>query len=111
MPTPKEEGPSKPSQQRDAAATMPDEQPSRPGFWSGLWRIAVSRIGNWLPRRKAASGLPSVQTELALAKVTVIRNDLSDDDLEVVVGKKAGKKTEKPAQSEEVERENLTPNP
>jgi hypothetical protein len=42
----------------------------------------------------------------------VIRNDLSEDDLEVVMmDKKAGKNTKQPAQSEEVEREKLTANP
>jgi hypothetical protein len=48
-----------------------------------------------------------------LEKVKVMRNDLSEDDLEVVfiakkAGNKAGNKAEKPAQSERVEREKLT---
>ena len=37
-----------------------------------------------------------------------MRNDLSEDDLEVVMMEK---KAEKPAQSEKVEREKLTANP
>ena len=54
----------------------------------------------------------AVQIELALDKVKVVRNDLSEDDLEVVpIDKKAGKKAEKPVQSVEVEREKLTANP
>jgi hypothetical protein len=41
-----------------------------------------------------------------------MRNDLSDDGLEVVtMDKKAGKKMEKPAHREEVEREKLTAHP
>jgi hypothetical protein len=52
----------------------------------------------------------AVQTELALDKVKVIRNDLCQDDLEVVaIDKKAAKKTEKPVQSEEMEK--LTAHP
>jgi hypothetical protein len=54
----------------------------------------------------------TVQTELGLDKVKVIRNDLSEDDLEVVmIEKKAEKKTEKTAQSENVEREKMMANP
>jgi hypothetical protein len=53
-----------------------------------------------------------VQTELALDKVKVMRNDLSEDDLEVVaIDKNAGKRIEKPAQAEQAEREQLTANP
>jgi hypothetical protein len=44
-----------------------------------------------------------------LEKIKVMRNDLSEDDLEVVmIEKKAGKKADKKAQSEKVEREKLT---
>jgi hypothetical protein len=87
------------------------QKPSKPGLWNRLWRIPADWFSTWLPKRKAASGSLSVQTELALDKVTVIRNDLNEDDLEVVVGQKAEEKTEKTAQNEKVERENLTANP
>jgi hypothetical protein len=54
---------------------------------------------------------PAVQTELALDKVKVMRNDLSEDDLEVVmIDKKSGKRRET-GSGEEVEREKLTANP
>jgi len=39
---------------------------------------------------------PTVQTELALEKVTVLRNDLNEDDLEVVLVEKKVGKGEKP---------------
>jgi hypothetical protein len=43
--------------------------------------------------------------------VRVIRNDLCEDDLEVVMlDKKTGKKREKPAHVDEVEPEKLTAN-
>jgi hypothetical protein len=89
------------------------DQPSKPGFWSRLAGIPAGWARQWIPWRKAQPfQSPTVQTELGLDKVRVMRNDLSEDDLEVVmVDKKAGKKTEKPAHSEEVEREKLTANP
>jgi hypothetical protein len=88
-------------------------QPSKPGLWSRLAAMPAGWTRQWIPWRKARPfPSPTVQTELALDKVRVMRNDLSEDDLEVVIiDKKAGKKTEKPAHSEEVEREKLTANP
>jgi hypothetical protein len=113
---PVEEKPSDSSQRLDAAATVPvaaptEEKPSKPGIWRRLAGIGGGWIGKWRLRGKAASGTPTVQAELALEKVTVIRNDLSDDDLEVVVGKKAGRKSEKGAQRQPFGPENLVPNP
>jgi hypothetical protein len=90
---------------RVAAST--EEKPSKPGIWSGLLRGAGGWIGKRLFRGKAGSGSPSVQTELALEKVTVIRNDLCEDDLEVV--EKAGRKTVRAVQS--IKPETLAPNP
>jgi hypothetical protein len=89
------------------------DQPSKPGLWSRLAAIPAGWTCPWIPWRKAPPfQSPTVQTELALDKVRVMRNDLSEDDLEVVMlDKKAGKKTEEPAHSEEVEREKLTANP
>jgi hypothetical protein len=63
-------------------------------------------------RKEEPFQTPAIQTELALDKVKVIRNDLSEDDLEVVaIDKKAAKKAEKPARLEEVEREKVTGSP
>jgi len=56
---------------------------------AGVWRLLLNRM---LRKRRVDMG-KSVQTELALERVSVIRNDLSDYDLEVrpkVVQKKAG---------------------
>jgi len=87
--------------------------PAKPALWSRLAAIPAGWTREWIPWRKAQPfQSPTVQTELALDKVKVIRNDLSEDDLEVVtIEKKAGNKTDKPARSEEVEREKLTAQP
>ena len=88
------------------------EEPLKPGRWSRLARIAAGWARKWMPWRKAAAQSETVQTELALEKVKVLRNDLSEDDLEVVmIDKEAGKKTEEPARSGKTEREKLTANP
>jgi hypothetical protein len=91
-----------------AGTAAPQEPPAKPGRWSRL--AAWARP--WMPWRKEQPfQRPAVQTELALDKVKVIRNDLREDDLEVVtIDKKAAKKTEKPAPREEVERERVTAN-
>jgi hypothetical protein len=71
------------------AAAPPDSKPGasqslalpKVGFWARLAR----RIGNRFSSRRAGhAGAPSVQTELALDKVTVVRNDLRDEDLELL---------------------------
>jgi hypothetical protein len=86
-------------------------QPSKPELWSRLAGVANGWTRKWVPWRKAPPFQSSpVQTELALEKVRVMRNDLSDDDLEVVtMDKKAG--TKKPAHNEEAEREKMTAHP
>jgi hypothetical protein len=86
------------------------DQASKPGLWSHLAVIPTGWADKWIPWRKTPP-FPSAtfQTELALEKIKVMRNDLSEDDLEVVmIEKKAGKKADKKAQSEKVEREKLT---
>ena len=90
-----------------------ENQPSKPALWRRLAAIPASWTGSWIPWRKNPPvQSPTVQTELALEKVRVVRNDLCEDDLEVVmIDTKVGKKTEKPAQCEEVEREKATANP
>ncbi len=93
------------------AATAPPPVP-RPSPDS-IWR----RAARWwaeFKRKSPAAPPPSVQTELALSKVTVVRNDLSEDDLEVVpVDKSAGleKQTPQPAQSDNVQPDNLVAKP
>jgi hypothetical protein len=85
--------------------------PARAGRWGRL----AGRLAGWTRRRMPwRKELPfqsaAVQTELALDKVKVMRNDLSEDDLEVVaINKRTVKKLEKPVQSEELEK--LTANP
>jgi hypothetical protein len=95
------------------APVLVKDEPSKPGLWSRLAGFLAGWTRQWIRWRNAPPfQSPTVQTELALDKVRVIRNDLSEGDLEVVMmEKKAGNKTEKPAQSEEVEREKLTANP
>jgi hypothetical protein len=95
------------------SAPPAQDQPPKPGLWSQLAVIPVGWVHKWIPRR-ATPPFPgaTVQTELVLEKVKVLRNDFSEDDLEVVmIEKKAGKKAEKPDQSEKVEREKLTAKP
>ncbi len=77
-------------------------EPAKPGSWS--------RLSGWVRQRMPGSKeqpfqSPAIQTELELDKVKVIRNDLSDDDLEVVAIEK------KATRREEVEREKTTGNP
>jgi hypothetical protein len=59
-----------------------------------IWRRAArwcAGFGGW--RRNSARPAASVQTELALDKVTVVRNDLSEDDLVVVPAGKPSRQT------------------
>jgi len=97
-----------------SAGTAPAQpEPSKPRLWSHLADIPAGWLDKWIPRRKTPPfQSATVQTELVLEKVKVMRNDLSEDDLEVVMSdKKAGKKAEKPAQSERVEHEKMTAYP
>jgi hypothetical protein len=94
-------------------ASPAQRQPAKPGFWSRLAEIVTGWMQNLNPWRKATPFvIPTFQTELALEKIKVIRNDLSEDDLEVVmIEKKAGNKAQKPVQRENVELEKATANP
>jgi hypothetical protein len=96
-----------------ASVAPAQDQPSNPGLRSHLAVISSGWADKWIPWRKTPPfASATIQTELALEKVKVMRNDFSEDDLKVVlVEKKAGQKAEKPAQSEKVEREQLTANP
>lgn len=69
-------------------------EPNGPSFWAKLAEAAVQLVRQWKPGRKASPFHTGVQTELALDRVKVIRNDLIEDDLEVVaVNPKTGKET------------------
>jgi hypothetical protein len=71
---------------------------SRTTAWSRLTLFCAELLQRWTASSKASPFHGrTVQTELVLEKVKVKRNDLSEDDLEVVpVGKK-----EKPAQHDQ----------
>jgi hypothetical protein len=89
------------------------DQPAKPPLWSHLATIPTGWMDKWMPRRKTPP-FPSatVQTELALEKVKVIRNDLSEDDLEVVmIDSKVGNKAGKPVQVERVDLERIAASP
>jgi hypothetical protein len=78
--------------------TLAPQPAGRQTVWNRLAGFCRGFLQRWAARRK---GSPfqgrTVQTELGLERVKVIRNDLSEDDLEVVpVGKK-----EKPAQHDQ----------
>jgi hypothetical protein len=75
-----------------AATAAPQDKPSKPRLWSRLAGRLAEWARQWMPWRKERPfQKAAVQTELALDKVKVIRNDLSEDDLEVVaIDKKAG---------------------
>jgi|ERR1700677_1583115 hypothetical protein len=52
---------------------------------SRLARFCGLFFRKWMPKRRGLPGqAPSVQAELALEKITVVRNDLSEEEMEVV---------------------------
>jgi hypothetical protein len=59
-----------------APAPMPT---ARRDSKAGIWRLLLERITG----KRRVTKVTSVQTELALDRVAPLRNDLSDDDLEV----------------------------
>ena len=76
----------------------PATKPREPGFMSKLMTRFTALVQKQISslkkkmfpvRSKKKSGLAPVQTEWSLEKVTVIRNDLSEADLEIVAPKKA----------------------
>jgi hypothetical protein len=52
--------------------------------WTRLMEFCGALAQRWSTRRKRSPFQTTVQPELALEKVKVLRNDLSDDDLELV---------------------------
>jgi hypothetical protein len=71
--------------------------PARPGIWRRMVNFTkdiVKRLILW-PKGRSAQR-PTVQTELALDKVTVLRNDLDEDNLEVVLMERKVGTSEKP---------------
>jgi hypothetical protein len=89
-----------------AGTVAPPEKTAKPDRWGSV----AGWVRQWMPWGKESPfQRPAIQTELALDKVKVMRNDLSETDLEVVAIKiKAGKKNEKPVPTVEVEREKQT---
>jgi hypothetical protein len=88
-----------------------EDRPSPESIWGRAARCWKELL---VQRKSPAARAPSVQPELALSHLTVVRNDLSEDDLEVVtVGKNVGteKKTRKLVSSESVEPDQLAVNP
>jgi hypothetical protein len=96
-----------PVAQADAAPTQP--QSAKLNWLRQLTVFSAAWMNTWIPKRKAMpSQQATFQTELALDKIKVLRNDFSEDDLEVVlIEKKAGSGPRKPAQDERVELEEL----
>jgi hypothetical protein len=81
-----------PPKRDGAVPTVPKVMPGpfhpRPLPENGWRRAARWWNGFFTWRPAQAKPAPSVQTELALEKVTVVRNDLSEDDLVVVTVEK-----------------------
>lgn len=83
------------------AAVKKDESTPKKRFLAGIWRKTVFVCKRWAQRvifgRKGRLVTrPTVQTELALEKVTVMKNDLTEDDLEVVLVQRKVGRGEKP---------------
>jgi hypothetical protein len=78
---------------KTAASPAPVVPSSKPGRLAG-WVKKLNPLSLLPPRRgEGGRGRPArkhVQTELTLEKVRVVRNDLSDNDLEIVPGRLMG---------------------
>ncbi|HEY3862456.1 MAG TPA: hypothetical protein VGO59_11250 [Verrucomicrobiae bacterium] len=84
-----------PAAAQPAPAPVPVKE--APEKAQGMGRLA-DRMANWLRERtpwrgERPSRKPAVQTELALDKVKVIRNDLTQDDVEIIAVDKITEKT------------------
>jgi hypothetical protein len=85
-----------------AQAAIKDEKISEKPCATGTWKRMVSFCKESVQRfvygrkRGAVHGGLTVQTELALEKVTVMRNNLNEDDLEVVLVERKVGTGEKP---------------
>ncbi len=112
----KKEEPAPPAPASVAVRPVPTPAKKSPPK-AGLWGRLASIGGRWMARIPWRKASPfqgaTVQTELGLDKVKVIRNDLSEDDLEVVMVEKKTDQPEKnePAQPENVEHEKMTATP
>jgi hypothetical protein len=78
-------------------AEIPVREPG-PGLWMRFSAWLCDLPHRWFSKRTSSPFQSrTIQTELALEKVIVKRNDLSEEDLEIVpVGKKAKEKSSKP---------------
>jgi hypothetical protein len=101
---------------RDGAAPIMPIAPATPPAMESIWHRAARCWAEFLARRTkpAIPRFPAstVQVELALEKVTVVRNDLTEDDLEVVTvntGAPPEKRPRKPAEKVELETQLASP--
>jgi hypothetical protein len=87
--------PASPSSVPIAPGNAPERQPERnrilsalgerlAGYASGMSRLVIWRRGRPTQREVPRFNKPLVQGELSLDRVKVVRNDLSDTDLEIV---------------------------
>jgi hypothetical protein len=88
-----------------APAEIPAREPG-PGFGMRFSAWLCNLPHRWFSKRKTSPFQSrTVQTELALEKVIVKRNDLSEEDLEIVpIGKKAKEKSDKPDKLDKTEK-------
>ena len=78
-------------------ATAAEKAHARGGIWTRTVRSCKRFVQRYVLGRKGRPIAGStVQTELALEKVTVLRNDLNEDDLEVVLVERKEGTSEKP---------------
>jgi hypothetical protein len=80
---------------RLAEPSAPPPTPAAVEAKAGIWRLLLQRI----TFRRRVVKVRGVQTELALERVAVIRNDLSDADLEVIPRMDAKKRESNPFRS------------
>ena len=75
-----------PSGARAGTVRAPDQQPI--GWWEKLAAMIPGNRRGQKPTKATRALKPAVQGELSLEKIQVMRNDLSDTDLEIIPAKK-----------------------
>ena len=73
---------------RAGTVRAPDQRPV--GWWEKLAALVPGSRRGSKPTKATRALKPAVQCELSLEKIQVMRNDLSDTDLEVIPAKKPG---------------------
>lgn len=82
---PKPAAPAPPSAPTPKPPAAPSAPATREPVWNQLVAVGRELFKKWADGRKTSPfQRPTVQTELALEKITVVRNDLSEDDVEVI---------------------------